>query len=154
MCIRDSVLLPLGKWTIESALPAVIDLVSGALDILYKVCESASDTFKWLWENFLEPIASWTGGVIVDVLEGIADMLEGIANNEIAVTVLEALGIVLGTITFAVAAWTIASTAASLATTAFGVAMNILTSPITLVIGAITAIIAIIDVYKRQGLWM
>lgn len=140
----DHVLLPLGKWTIESALPAVIDLVSGALDVLYKVCEAASDTFKWLWENFLEPIASWTGGVIVDVLEGIADMLEGIANNEIAVTVLEALGIVLGTITFAVAAWTIASTAASLATTAFGVAMNILTSPITLVIGAITAIIAII----------
>ena len=42
----DEVLLPLGSWAIEDALPASIDALSNAIDFLSKVCESASESFK------------------------------------------------------------------------------------------------------------
>ena len=33
-----------------------------------------------MWDRFLQPIASWTGGVIVDVLNGLANVLKSIGN--------------------------------------------------------------------------
>lgn len=113
----------------------------------------------WLWEVFLEPIAAWTGGVIVDVLNGIADTLSAIGDwmNEHKETV-ENFIIIIGSfaaawglVTLALNAWNIAvgiwnvvGGIGAAVTTAFGVAVNILTAPITLVILAIGALIAII----------
>ena len=37
---------------------------------------SALDALKplwdWAWDNFLEPVAEWTGGMIVDILKDLA----------------------------------------------------------------------------------
>ena len=69
------ILVPLAKWTIEDLLPAFLNLLSGALDVLNSVIELFRPLGEWLWDNFLQPIAEWTGGLIVDIINGIADAL-------------------------------------------------------------------------------
>ncbi|KAF1291189.1 peptidoglycan DD-metalloendopeptidase family protein [Candidatus Enterococcus leclercqii] len=76
----ENVLLPLAKFTIENIIPAFLDLLSGAIDLLNGVIEGLNPAFKWLWDNFLQPIAEWTGGIIVDVLKGLGDVLSDIGD--------------------------------------------------------------------------
>lgn len=83
--------VPLASWTIEDALPAFLDVFAGGLRVLTAVLEALAPLGQWLWDNFLQPIASWTGGVIVDVLNLLADGLDRIADwigdNQAAVQV-------------------------------------------------------------------
>lgn len=76
--LLTDILAPLAKWTIEDALPAFFNLLSGALDILNPLLESFSKIAIFLWDTFLQPIASWTGGVIVDVLNLLEESLSKI----------------------------------------------------------------------------
>lgn len=71
----DNILVPLGAWVIEDALPAFFNVLAGAFDVLNPLLLSFQPLFTWLWDNFLSPIAAWTGGVITTVLETIADLL-------------------------------------------------------------------------------
>lgn len=146
-----NILIPLGKWTIEDVLPAFLNLLSGALSFLNQVITDIQPILLWLWDYILQPIAKWTGGAIVSVLNGIGDALEWIGKNELAMAILEGLAISIGLVSGALAIWNVAvgawnaiGTIATAVTTAFGVAVNILTSPITLVVLAIGALIAII----------
>lgn len=131
------ILDPLAHWTIEDALPAFLNVVKGALEVLNPVLEVFMDAGKWLWDNFLQPIAEWTGGVIVDVLNWLADALSRIGDwiNEHKETlskiakIVGIIGSVLGAVKLAI--WGV------------GIVMGILTSPITLITGAIVALIAI-----------
>ena len=76
----DNVLLKLAAWTINDVLPAFLDLIAGALKILNQVITAFEPVFQWFWNNFLEPIAKWTGGVIVDTLNLIASALSKIGD--------------------------------------------------------------------------
>lgn len=80
MWLFDNILVPFAKWTIGEALPAFLDLISGALTILNPLILSFKPLALFLWDNFLQPIATWTGGVIVNVLEGLANILTKIGN--------------------------------------------------------------------------
>lgn len=159
------ILDPLAHWAISDLIPAFLNLLAGALDVINPILEVFIDLGKWLWEEFLQPIAAWTGGVIVDVLNGLADVLSAIGDwlSEHK-PIVEAFAIVLGSLALAwglvsgalaiasavSAIWSGVSYAASVATTAFGLAISFLTSPITLAILAIGAIIAIgILLYKN-----
>jgi hypothetical protein len=85
----ENVLLPFGKWFLEELAPVGIELVTAAIEALTAVLEAIKPFAEWLWENFLQPIAEWTGGVIVTVLEAIADSLHDIAsviNGELSLT--------------------------------------------------------------------
>lgn len=151
--------VPLAAWTIEDALPAFLDVLSGALRVLNNVLAALEPLGTWLWENFLQPIAEWTGGLIVSALEGLAAGLNGISDwiNEnqglvemfsiIVGSFAAAWGLVNGAIAVwngAVSIWNNIGPLAATITKAFGVAVNWLTSPIGLVIVAVTALIAII----------
>lgn len=159
------ILDPLAHWAISDLIPAFLNLLAGALDVINPILEVFIDLGKWLWEEFLQPIAAWTGGVIVDVLNGLADVLSAIGDwlSEHK-PIVETFAIVLGSLALAwglvsgalaiasavSAIWSGVSYAASVATTAFGLAISFLTSPITLAILAIGAIIAIgILLYKN-----
>ncbi len=72
--------VPLAAWTIEDALPAFLDVLSGALRVLNSVLAALEPLGTWLWENFLQPIAEWTGGLIVSALEGLAAGLNGVSD--------------------------------------------------------------------------
>lgn len=67
--LLDDVLLPLAKWGIEQALPAVFDLIASALSVLHSVIEALKPMATWLWESFLQPIGKWTGSIIISALE-------------------------------------------------------------------------------------
>jgi len=71
----DNVLVPFGNWAIGDALPAFLNLLAGALKVLNPLVESFKPLVKFLWDEFLKPIASWTGGVIVAVIEELAGAL-------------------------------------------------------------------------------
>lgn len=73
-----NVLLPLGKFTIEKIIPDFINILAKAIEVIDKIINAAKPALKWLWDNFLKPIAKWTGGVADKALKAIADALEGI----------------------------------------------------------------------------
>ena len=154
----DKILKPLTKWTIEDALPAFFNLLSGALRVLNPILEVFMDLGAWLWDKFLQPIASWTGGVIVSVLNGLASILDRIGNwisehkpfVEDFTLVLGSFALAWGAVslatnigTLAMGAWSVVSGIASVATTALGTAFDFLktkTGMITLAIGTVIAI--------------
>ena len=84
----ENVLVPLATWTISDVLPNFLSILTSAIKILNSAIEVASPVLSWLWDNFLSKIASFAGGAIVGILEGIAEALEWIADNETASKVL------------------------------------------------------------------
>lgn len=76
----DNVLMPLGKWTITKLLPAFLDTLGAAIGVLNSVIEVFKPFGLWLWNNFLLPIATWTGGIITDALNGITTGLNNLSN--------------------------------------------------------------------------
>lgn len=71
----NNVLLPIAKWGIEQALPAVFDLIAAALKAIHSVIDALKPLGIWLWEEFLQPLGEWTGGVIIAALEKIVEWL-------------------------------------------------------------------------------
>lgn len=67
-------------FTIENIIPDFLDTLSSAIDVVTSSVETLKPLGKWLWDNFLEPIASWTGGVIATVLEDVGNGLQTIAD--------------------------------------------------------------------------
>lgn len=152
------ILDPLAHWTISDLLPAFLNLIAGALDFLNPILEVFMSLGSWLWDSFLQPIASWTGGVIVDVLNGLADTLSNIGDwisenkpiVEDLVLVIGSFAVAWGLVTLAVGIWNGIGVIATAVTTGFGAAIAFLTSPIGIAILAIGAIIAIgVLLYKH-----
>ena len=78
--VLDHVLIPLGEWTISKALPGLIDVLASAFYALNEACKALAPVAEALWDCFLQPIASWTGGVIVSVLKALRDVLNGLGD--------------------------------------------------------------------------
>lgn len=160
----ENVFLPLAGFVIEDLLPAFFDLLSGAINVINGVIEVFRPLAEWLFEMFLEPIAAWTGGIIVSVLEGLANILSTIGDwiseyseiIDIFIVILgyfaaawglvtlasEAGAIALNVYRIALEIWNIVAGIATGVSSALGAAIAFLTSPIGIVIIAIGAIIA------------
>ena len=76
----ENVLVPIGTWTMNNAVPTFLDLLSSAIEVLNSVLTALKPLAQWLWDRFLQPIAEWTGGVIVSVLGRMADALTRISD--------------------------------------------------------------------------
>lgn len=146
-----NVLLPLAGFTIEKVIPDFLEILSGALKVLNSVIDALKPLAQWLWDEFLQPLASWTGGAVDTVLKAIADALKSIGEFvEKHQTAIETMAIVLGSfaaaywlVNSALTAWNIIAGIATAVTTGLATVIAILTSPVTLVIAAIGALIAI-----------
>ena len=77
----EEVLEPLGKWTIEDAIPAFLKSLSGALDLVSTSLEVFKPYGKWFWEEFLEPIVGWEGGGLVVFLEDLGGIFSGLSEK-------------------------------------------------------------------------
>ena len=165
--LYENALLPIAKWTIESALPASIDVVSAAIKVLNSVIEALKPLGAWLWDNFLQPLGKWAGDAVIFALQTIADLLtkfsDWISENQ---SLIENFVIIIGSF---FAAWEMANFAATIygivsalttfvttgglaatASYALGAAIAFLTSPITIVTAIIGALIAVgILLYKN-----
>lgn len=154
----DNILAPFATWTISKVMPEFFNILAGVFKILNPILEVFMDLGAWLWDRFLQPIARWTGGVIVDVLGGIADVLQFIGDwMKEHKGVIEAIAIVVGS--FALA-WGLVNVAfgiyfgilnaynaivyiASTGTSIFAGAMTALNLPLLAIVAAIAAVIAI-----------
>ena len=138
----ENILVPFAAWTIEDILPAFLNILSGALDILNAALEDIKPLLDWLWTNVLQPIAEWAGSTITDTLNAIGDALKWIADNEVAMAILEGIAIAIGLVAGAIAVYNAAMTICNVVTGVFSGIMAVLTSPITLVIAVIAALVA------------
>lgn len=75
-----NVLLPLAKFTITKLIPDFFNLLAAALKLVHSVVQAAKPAFQWIWDDFFEPIAKWTGGSIVNVLKALASALNVISD--------------------------------------------------------------------------
>lgn len=78
--LYENILVPLGEWTIEDAVPAFFTALGAALGFVNETIDVFEPLAIWLWDEFLQPIAEWTGGVIVDTLDGIATGLDKVSS--------------------------------------------------------------------------
>jgi len=75
----DNILVPLGTWVVTDLLPAFLDLLSGALGVLNEVLIALGPLWLEFYEGFLKPIAEWTGGAIIEILDWLAIKLGELA---------------------------------------------------------------------------
>jgi hypothetical protein len=147
----ENALQPLAGWVIEDALPVFLEMLAEAMNVLNEVLIALKPLGEWLWVEFLQPIAEWTGGLIISILEGITDKLKDVSkwieNNQ---PVVETLAIIIGSfaaawglVNVAVGVWNVVGAIATGVTTALGTAIAFLTSPIGIAIAIIGSLIAI-----------
>lgn len=72
----DNVLTPLATWVINEFVPTFFELLKTALDALTPVIEIFCEVFKDMWDIFFEPIAKFTGGIIISFLKLLTDLLK------------------------------------------------------------------------------
>ncbi len=75
-----NLLVPLAAWSIEDLLPAFLQLLSGALQVLNGVLVALRPVADWLWEKFLKPVAQWTGETAVKGIQWLTERLQGLSH--------------------------------------------------------------------------
>lgn len=103
----ENVLKPFGEWTLNEAAPAIIELFSAAFDALNEVLEALQPLWQWVWDNFLQPIASFVADSFIVFLETMTDKLTKFSDwcSENQETI-ETIAVIVGSF---FAAWKIAS---------------------------------------------
>lgn len=76
-----NVLLPLGKWFIESLAPASVELLASMFNFLNAVLEKLSPVFLKLWDKILKPFASFIGDVLIKAIQWLTDAFNGLADK-------------------------------------------------------------------------
>lgn len=148
----ENVLLPLAKWAAEELAPVALELLAEAANVLTSVLEALAPLGTWLWEKFLQPLAAWTGDIVIKALEKVVELLtkfsSWITENESLVRdiviVIGSFAAAWGLVNTAIGTWNNVSKIASTAADLLGKAISLLTSPMGLVTVAIGAIIAIV----------
>ena len=83
----DNIAAPFIKWTIESALPAILDLVSAAIDLANTILQILAPAIDWIWNNVLKPVVAFIGEVFIGTLKDLAKLLRDLnsfLNGEIS----------------------------------------------------------------------
>lgn len=163
--IFENVLVPLGVWTMNEVVPRFLDLLGGAFEFLNSILSASRPAFEWLMEYLLIPIAKWTGGIILVVLDSLVGLLEILAEfvernralfedwfviiELLLIIIMGAVGIFKifnGVMTIVTTIMATLSTGASI----LGGVIAFLSTPLGLVIGVIGALIGIgVLLYKN-----
>lgn len=147
----EMVLLPLGVWTMNPVVPLFLNILTEAIKLISIALLAFQPLGMWLISMFLQPLAQWTGGVIVAALNAIVNALAGFGEwlkghhkaFENIVIVVGSFAVALGVVMGAIKAWGLVTAAASAIAAGFGVAIAALTSPIGIAVLAIGSLITI-----------
>lgn len=72
----NNVLLPIAGWTIQTAVPTFLDMLAAAIGAVNAVIDALKPLGTWLFDNFLQPLAEFTGGLFISVMKTITDLLK------------------------------------------------------------------------------
>lgn len=170
--VWENILVPLAHWTIEEALPGLINLLASAFDFLRAVLEVLYPIIDALWQTILKPLFEFIGDVVILLLQTLTDLLTGLAqllSGEISFTefvqgmsdleiiilaVVTALGVA-GLIGKLTTLFTVTIPAVISAVSAFGTALlGLAANPVVLIIAGIAALIIIIlECIKHWDEW-
>jgi len=75
----ENILVPLGTWVITDVLPAFLDLLAAGADVLNAALKAIAPAWQVFWDEFLLPLAQWTGGKIIEFLEWLTKKLGELA---------------------------------------------------------------------------
>lgn len=147
-----NLLVPLAAWTVEDFLPAFLDTLSGALQVLNSVIVALRPVADWLWESFLKPLGQWAGEKVLDALswlrEKLTQLSAWISENQALVqkigVIVAGVAVALGLVNAAVEGFNGLGMTAIGRLGNLGGAMSGLNSPITLLSGGIKALGAVI----------
>lgn len=152
-----NVLLPLAEFTITHIIPVFLDTLSSAVGLLTTVIDVLKPLALWFWEDWLQPIASWTGGAIVSILESLGTTLDRLSgfiqrNQDVIVAILKPITLfIAGFVALKAAVAVVLGVLAKFKAIVLAVkaAILIITAPITLKIAAITALTyVVVNLYK------
>lgn len=164
----DNVLVPFGMWTISDFIPAFLDAFGAGVGVFNSVIEAFKPYGLWLWENFLQPIATWTGDSVITGLELLTQALNNLsswilANQDAFVMGSMVVGAfflafkvatLIKTITPLISTFvTLASNGTLLSTVLSGIssAISAIFSPVTLIIAALGLLIyTFVDLYNNS----
>lgn len=152
------ILVPLGKWTIEEALPRFFDVLASSLKVVGSILSIVEPLLEDLWKVFLKPIANFAGDVLLVFLQGLTWLLEDVSswisdNKELVEDIIVVIGsfaAAWGIVNIAIGIWNGLATFGAAITGALAGAIAFLTSPIGLVVAAIGAVIAIVALLVRH----
>lgn len=77
----ENVLAPLAEWTIEEAAPALVESLASCLNALAAACELLGPVAAAVWDNFLAPLAKWTGDAVVAFLDGVTGAFNALSES-------------------------------------------------------------------------
>lgn len=112
--VWNSYIKPMIEWAGNSLLPSILNAIGGAMSFVGSILKSYwNKFFKPFVDDFLKPIAKWTGGKIVKVLDSIGDKLRDISKREDVVEIITKLMSAFTVGATAVYGWNAAATIAS-----------------------------------------
>ena len=77
----DNAISPLIKWAANNVVPTAIDGLTAAFRILKEVGSGLKPIAKAIWNDFLKPLADWTGDAVVIALNATGDALKSVADE-------------------------------------------------------------------------
>lgn len=72
----NNVLLPIGSWTIQDAVPIFLQMLSSGITAVNSVIEALQPLGGWLWDIFLQPLGQWTGDLVITAMQTLSDLLD------------------------------------------------------------------------------
>lgn len=75
-----NVLVPLGTWVANEVVPRFLDTLRISIGLLNEILTALQPLFQWFWDNVLQPLAAWTGGVFLQVWDGINTALQSFSS--------------------------------------------------------------------------
>ncbi len=70
---------PIGTWAVTTALPAFLDMLSSAVNLLSNYISAAQPAWEKFYTKVLVPIGNWTGGAIVAALGWMEGALDSVS---------------------------------------------------------------------------
>lgn len=81
----NDVILPIGKWVIETLLPKLVSLTAKILSLANTIAQKLQPALKWVTDNLIKPAGSLVGttlGLVIDGLGDLVDLIDKLANGE------------------------------------------------------------------------
>lgn len=81
----NEIILPIGKWVIETLLPKLLSLTANILKLANTISQKLQPALKWVTDNLIKPAGSLVGttlGLAIDGLGELVDLIDKLANGE------------------------------------------------------------------------